>query len=152
MAGYDPFVELLDGEPIYSDGVAVTSEGVFPLIVATGVTQLSGQIEAGTEVDGAFTQTHALTAQIEAAAEVDGSLLARFAGQIEAGVEVEGSLTQTHILNGQVEAAAELFGTLTVTAALTELVGQIEAASEVNGSTLTVQSAAFVGWGIPMGV
>lgn len=81
MAGYDPFVELLPGEPIYSDGVAVTTEGVFPLIV--GVTNLSGQIEAAAEVQGTIRTPTVLIGNIEAAAEVNGSTLtvgAQFVG------------------------------------------------------------------------
>ncbi len=57
MAGYDPFVELHGGTPIFSDGVAVTTEGVFPLVAlvtgeitgsASAVASAAGVVIAGT--------------------------------------------------------------------------------------------------------
>ncbi len=50
MAVYDPFVELLDGTPIFSDGVAVTTEGVFPLVVLLPSVRGSN---SGTDTTGA---------------------------------------------------------------------------------------------------
>lgn len=71
-------------------------------------------------------------------------------GALEAGAEISGILKTGVIeLVAAVEAASELAGSLRLGF---QLVGNVEAASEVNGSTLTVTAAEFVGWGIPMGV
>lgn len=98
MAGYDPFVELLDGEAFYSDRVAVTSEGVFPLVA--GAVELTGQLEAAAELTGLLTTG-----------------LIQLTGQVESAGEINGLLAQLFKLTGNIEAAAEIDGTtLTVTA------------------------------------
>ena len=98
MAGYDPFVELLDGTPIYSDGVAVTTEGVFPL--AVGVVELTGSVQAA----------------VQAVGNVRAGTIFLVVSP-EAAVEAVGQITQVHTVDATVTAAASAAGVVTLVAA-----------------------------------
>ena len=128
MAGYDPFVELLDGTPIYSDGVAVTTEGVFPLVAAL------------VEVTGAA----------QAAVETVGLVLipGHVSGAAESAAEANGALTQVHTVGAAAVAVAETSATITHGVFIT---GAAQAAVSAVGSPVAV-SDVFSGWGIPAGV
>jgi hypothetical protein len=171
MAGYDPFGELLPGEPILPDD-GVTTEGIFPLEpVDVTVVQLAGTVETTAEISGGVTQTHSLTANQETVAEVVGTFILglQLSGQAETTVQIVGVVTQTHTLGaaaetavqvaaaagqthaltGQPEAVAEVVGGFIIA---TLLVGAVQTTVQVDGSTLTVTTEVFIGWGIPVGV
>ncbi len=80
MAGYDPFVELHGGTPVYSDGVAVTTEGVFPLVLVTG--GITGAASAAVSAVGNVKAgTLELVVSVSAAASAAGDVrVGRFTG------------------------------------------------------------------------
>ncbi len=90
MSGYDPFVELFPGEPIL-DGV--TTEGIFPVLVAALTVNIGGKVEATVQVVGSLTHTHILIASVDTVVGVVGGFLIpnEIIGAAEAAAEVDGS-------------------------------------------------------------
>lgn len=157
MAGYDPFVELLPGTPIWSDGkIAVTTEGVFPLpqeAAPPTTVELTGTARVVVDVEGAPGQTHTLTAVGRVVVRAQGSLLGQnlVSGASSTVLQASGIPTQIHgaAADGRVVVAAA--GSATIVG-FTFVTGTAQIVVVVDGETLTVPTDVFIGWGIPAGV
>ncbi len=152
MAGYDPFVELLGGEPIYStDGLAVTDEGVFPGPVVEAAADEEQSIdpfmwlfvdEDGTQLvaqGGIFYGPGFIWPSQEAVVAPPPSGIDELSGASSSVLSVAGTLTQLHTVDVIVSVVAEASGTVTVKAAAL-LVGAVSAVADTTGTLSQVHT------------